>query len=54
MRLTFNLFKLENRQIFYPFIIIVFINLLALEIPVFFTPLSAFYLVLSHYRPYLG
>jgi hypothetical protein len=45
LRLTFNIFKLEHRQIFYPFIIIVFINLLVLEILYFLPryPLSVFF-----------
>jgi hypothetical protein len=51
LRLTFNLFKVENKQIFYPFIIIVFINLLALEVLYFAPryPLSVFfYPIISH------
>jgi hypothetical protein len=45
LRLTFNLFKLEHQQIFYPFIIIVFINLFVLEILYFSPryPLSIFF-----------
>ncbi len=45
LRLAFNLFKFEHQQIFYPFIIIVFINLLALEILYFAPryPLSIFF-----------
>jgi len=37
LRLSFILFKFENQQIFYPFIIIVFINLVILEI-LYFSP----------------
>ena len=45
LRLTFNLFKPEYQQIFYPFIIIVFINLFVLEILYFSAryPLSIFF-----------
>ena len=45
LRLTFNLFKVEHQQIFYPFIIVVFINFLALEILYFLPryPLSIFF-----------
>jgi len=37
LRLAFSLFKFEHQQIFYPFIIVVFINFLVLEI-LYFSP----------------
>jgi len=45
LRLASNLFTMENQQIFYPFIIIVFINLLILEVLYFAPryPLSLFF-----------
>jgi len=45
LRLTFGLFKSEHQQIFYPFITIIFINLLVLEILYFSSrpPLSLFF-----------
>ena len=45
LRLAFNLFKPEHQQIFYPFIIILFINSLILEILYFSPryPLSIFF-----------
>jgi len=45
LRLVFNLFKPEHQQIFYPYIIIVFINLLVLETLYFAPrhPLSSFF-----------
>ena len=45
LRMAFSLFKFENQQIFYPFIIIIFINSLVLEILYFLPryPLSVFF-----------
>ena len=45
LRLAFSLFKFDNQKIFYPFIIIVFINLLVLEVIYFLPryPLSVFF-----------